>query len=299
MELRHLRYFIAVAEEGSLTLAAEKRLHTAQPSLSRQMRDLELEVGTRLLVRGARGIELTAAGRTFLDHARLALMQVEAAGIAARRAAQPAKAAFALGFLTGQEVTWLPQALRILGSELPNLDVTVSSQSSPELAGGLLRGAIDVAFLRREDWVSGLAFKLLAREPLVAILPAGHPLATLDAVRIEDLAAETFIMPTRAAPALKIVIDDYARRVGVTLRAAHEAENLSMAISLVSSTGGVSLLPVYAEHLLPRSVVSRPLAGPVPTIDLVLGYAKSNTSPLLKLFLARLDGLAAGTGLTS
>ncbi|BCG87115.1 transcriptional regulator [Mesorhizobium sp. 113-3-9] len=299
MELRHLRYFIAVAEEGSLTLAAEKRLHTAQPSLSRQMRDLELEVGTRLLVRGARGIELTAAGRTFLDHARLALMQVEAAGIAARRAAQPAKAAFALGFLTGQEVTWLPQALRILGSELPNLDVTVSSQSSPELAGGLLRGAIDVAFLRREDWVSGLAFKLLAREPLVAILPAGHPLATFDAVRIEDLAAETFIMPTRAAPALKIVIDDYARRVGVTLRAAHEAENLSMAISLVSSTGGVSLLPVYAEHLLPRSVVSRPLAGPVPTIDLVLGYAKSNTSPLLKLFLARLDGLAAGTGLTS
>ncbi|TPM94489.1 LysR family transcriptional regulator [Mesorhizobium sp. B2-1-3A] len=299
MELRHLRYFIAVAEEGSLTLAAEKRLHTAQPSLSRQMRDLELEVGTRLLVRGARGIELTAAGRTFLDHARLALMQVEAAGIAARRAAQPAKAAFALGFLTGQEVTWLPQALRILGSELPNLDVTVSSQSSPELAGGLLRGAIDVAFLRREDWVSGLAFKLLAREPLVAILPAGHPLATLDAVRIEDLAAETFIMPTRAAPALKIVIDDYARRVGVTLRPAHEAENLSMAISLVSSTGGVSLLPVYAEHLLPRSVVSRPLAGPVPTIDLVLGYAKSNTSPLLKLFLARLDGLAAGTGLTS
>lgn len=299
MELRHLRYFIAVAEEGSLTLAAEKRLHTAQPSLSRQMRDLELEVGTRLLVRGARGIELTAAGRTFLDHARLALMQVEAAGIAARRAAQPAKAVFALGFLTGQEVTWLPQALRILGSELPNLDVTVSSQSSPELAGGLLRGAIDVAFLRREDWVSGLAFKLLAREPLVAILPAGHPLATLDAVRIEDLAAETFIMPTRAAPALKIVIDDYARRVGVTLRPAHEAENLSMAISLVSSTGGVSLLPVYAEHLLPRSVVSRPLVGPVPTIDLVLGYAKSNTSPLLKLFLARLDGLAAGTGLTS
>ncbi|UVK51665.1 LysR family transcriptional regulator [Mesorhizobium sp. AR02] len=299
MELRHLRYFIAVAEEGSLTLAAEKRLHTAQPSLSRQMRDLELEVGARLLVRGARGIELTAAGRTFLDHARLVLMQVEAAGIAARRAAQPAKAAFALGFLTGQEVTWLPQALRILGSELPNLEVTVSSQSSPELAGGLLRGAIDVAFLRREDWVSGLAFKLLAREPLVAILPTSHPLAALDAVRIEDLAAETFIMPTRAAPALKIVIDDYARRVGVTLRPAYEAENLSMAISLVTSTGGVSLLPVYAEHLLPRSVVSRPLAGPVPTIDLVLGYAKSNTSPLLKLFLARLDGLAADTGQAS
>ena len=89
MELRHLRYFVAVAEEGSLTHAAERRLHTAQPSLSRQIRDLEIEVGVKLLERGARGIELTAAGRTFLDHARLALLQVEAAGEAARRAAQP------------------------------------------------------------------------------------------------------------------------------------------------------------------------------------------------------------------
>jgi LysR family hca operon transcriptional activator len=87
MELRHLRYFVAVAEEGSLTTAAERRLHTAQPSLSRQIRDLETEVGVKLLERGARGITLTPAGRTFLDHARLALLQVEAAGEAARRGA--------------------------------------------------------------------------------------------------------------------------------------------------------------------------------------------------------------------
>src|SRR5580698_7104901 len=108
MELRHLRYFIAVAEEGSLTNAAERRLHTAQPSLSRQIRDLELEVGTPLLERGARGVALTAAGRVFLDHARLALLQVDAAGEAARRAALPAKATFAMGFLIGHEVLWLP-----------------------------------------------------------------------------------------------------------------------------------------------------------------------------------------------
>src|ERR1700687_181655 len=99
MELRHLRYFIAVAEEGSLTLAAQKRLHTAQPSLSRQMRDLEYEVGAQLMVRSTRGIELTAAGGISLDHARLALAQVEAASEAARRAAEPDKISFALGFL--------------------------------------------------------------------------------------------------------------------------------------------------------------------------------------------------------
>ena len=92
MELRHLRYFVAVAEEGSLTVAAQKRLHTAQPSLSRQIHDLELELGVQLLVRGPRGVELTSSGRVFLDHARVALLQVEAAGEAARRAAQSARA---------------------------------------------------------------------------------------------------------------------------------------------------------------------------------------------------------------
>src|SRR2546426_3150678 len=103
MELRHLRYFIAVAEEGSFSNAAERRLHTAQPSLSRQIRDLELEIGVKLLERRARGIALTAAGRVFLDHARLALMQIEVACEAARATEQPKKPAFVIGFLLGQE----------------------------------------------------------------------------------------------------------------------------------------------------------------------------------------------------
>src|SRR6202035_761601 len=110
MELRHLRYFVAVAEAGSLAVAAEKKLHTAQPSLSRQIRDLEYEVGVPLMNRSVHGIELTAAGRAFLDHARLALTQAEAAAEAARRAAQPAKTTFAIGFLTGQEIDWLAEA---------------------------------------------------------------------------------------------------------------------------------------------------------------------------------------------
>src|SRR6266850_8019400 len=104
MELRHIRYFIAVAETGSVTVAAERRLHTSQPSLSRQIRDLEHEVGATLLKRSSRGVELTDAGRAFIDHARLAMTQVDAAIDAARKAAQPAKARFAVGFLTGQEM---------------------------------------------------------------------------------------------------------------------------------------------------------------------------------------------------
>jgi LysR family transcriptional regulator, hca operon transcriptional activator len=294
MELRHLRYFIAVAEEGSLTNAAERRLHTAQPSLSRQIRDLELEVGTALLERKARGIELTAAGRVFLDHARLALLQVETAGDAARRAAQPDKASFVLGFLTGHEVVWLPDALRILRHELPGVEITLSSQSSPELAGALMRGKVDVAFLRREAQAPGLAFKFLIKEPLVAVLPSGHRLAARKSIRPQDIADEVYITPTKAAPALKAVIDGYAARNGITLKPQYEAENLSMAMSLVASTGGVTLLPLYAENLLSAAVVTRPLQGEIPTIDLVMGYNRSNTSPLLKRFLARADELVAG-----
>src|SRR5256885_16489275 len=114
MELRHLRYFVAVAEEGSVTLAAERRLHTAQPSLSRQLRDLEREVGAQLLDRSVRGIELTAAGRAFLDHARLALAQVEAAGDAARRAPRPAKATVVLGFFAGTRTGRVPETGRLV-----------------------------------------------------------------------------------------------------------------------------------------------------------------------------------------
>src|ERR1700758_3761009 len=184
MELRHLRYFVAVAEEGSLTVAAERRLHTAQPSLSRQMRGLEYEVGAQLLVRSARGVELTAAGRVLLDHARLALMQVEAAIEAARRVAQPAKPTFALGFLTGQEMDWLPEVMRMLRDELPNIEVSVSSQYSPDLAQGLLRGKLDLAFMRTEAQMPNLEYQTVVKEPLIVAMPSDHRLASQDTIAL-------------------------------------------------------------------------------------------------------------------
>src|SRR5467141_5029640 len=174
MELRHLRYFVAVAETKSLTLAAKAKLHTSQPSLSRQIRDLEEEIGVALLTRRARGIELTPAGRVFLDHARSVLSQVETATEAARRIAHPAKPCFVMGFLTGHEVTWMPEALRTLRDELPSVDVLISSQYSPVLADGLSKGKLDAAFLRRERGVPDLAYRLLVKEPLMVVLPGDH-----------------------------------------------------------------------------------------------------------------------------
>ena len=293
MELRHLRYFVAVAEAGSLTVAAEQRLHTSQPSLSRQIRDLEDEVGARLLTRRARGIELTPAGRAFLDHARVVLSQVEAAAEAARRVAHPTKPCFALGFLTGHEGTWMAEALRILRDELPNIDVMISSQYSPQLANALLQGKVDAAFLRREKGVPELAFRPLVKEPLVVVLPIDHRLAALKAISPGDLLGETFVTVSDTAPVLRVVIDDYLKRSGTSIRPAHEADHLAMGISLIASTRGVGLLPAYAQNFLPSSVTSRPLKGGAPTIELVLGYKKSNESPILKLLLSRLDELVA------
>ena len=291
MELRHLRYFVAVAETGNVTTAAKQKLHTTQPSLSRQIRDLEEEVGAQLLTRSARGIQLTAAGRAFLEHARLVLLQVEAASEAARRVAHPSKPCFTMGFLTGHELKWMPEALRILRDELPNIDVMVTSQYSPLLADGLSNGKIDAAFLRREKGLPDLAFRLLVKEPLLVILPSNHRLAALKSIDAKDLEGEIFVTVSKTAPVLRAVIDEYLKRSGANIRPQHEADHLAMGMSLIASTGGVGLLPVYAQNFLPSSVTSRPLKGDAPTVDLVLGFKKSNQSPVLKLLLSRLNEL--------
>src|ERR1700724_3870883 len=254
MELRHLRYFVAVAEAGNLTVAAQQMLHTSQPSLSRQIRDLEDEIGAQLLTRRARGIELTAAGRAFLHHAPSVLSQVEAAADAARRVAHPAKPCFSMGFLTGHELTWMPEALQILRDELPNIDVMISSQLSPQLADALLKGTVDAAFLRREQDVPEVEFRLLVTDPLVVILPSDHRLAALKAISPGELVGETFVGVSHTAPVLRAVIDDYLKRSRINITPDHETEHVVMGVSLLASTGGVGLLPAYAKNFLTRSV---------------------------------------------
>jgi len=290
MELRHLRYFVAVVEEGSLTTAAEKRLHTSQPSLSRQIRDLEDEVGADLLSRSVHGVELTAAGKAFLDHARLALAQVDAAVETARRAAQPGKQTFAIGFQTGHEMTWLPRAMHVLRDELKNIQVTVSSDYSPDLAEALVRGRLDLAFLRVEPGYD-LGYCVVDREPLIVLMPSDHRLATRQAIHPREFVGEIFIGGANKAAVLRGVTEDYLRRLGMDIKLDHGVDNLAMAMSLVVSTRGLALMPAYARNLLPASVVSRPLEGEAPTIDVAVGYSTSNTSPILKLFLSRLDEL--------
>jgi LysR family transcriptional regulator, hca operon transcriptional activator len=299
MELRHLKYFVAVAEEGSLTVAAEKRLFTAQPSLSRQLRALEEEVGAPLLVRRARGIELTPAGRAFLDHARLSLSQAAEAIAAARRIARPGKQSFSAGFLTGQEVDWLPQVTEILRNELKNIDFKVTSDFSPDIADAVQRGDIDVGFCRVEPRPD-VSYHVIAREPLAAILPSDHRLAARREIDPRELAQEAFIGYSDIPHVLRNVVDRYLRRSGVKVRPTHFLDNFTTGISLVASTRGITLLPAYVIPLLPWSVVSRPLKGKTPTIDFAAGYRKDNQSAALKCLLDGMDRLVgAGRDIVS
>ncbi len=300
MELRHLRYFVAVAEARSLKLAAQERLHTTQPSLSRQIRDLEAEVGAPLLIRGSRGVELTAAGRVFLDHARVMLSQAEAALQSARQAASPSKPSFALGFMIGHDSTWVPEALSLLRDNLPDIRVVISTQNSPQLAAALLQGRIDVAFLRKEDGSPELEFIHLIDEPFRVFLPKDHPFAAQKTIRIQDITGETFLSVSGAAlsvsgkpPALRLAIDRFLKESGIEIRPSHEVDNLGGVMSLIGSTRGIALLPAYATTFLPESVTTRPLEGFTPKIDLSVGYRKANASPTLKSFLSHVGELAA------
>jgi len=193
----------------------------------------------------------------------------------------------------GQRRTWLPSA-RLPQAEsrakvqvpcpalLPEIDLKIDTPP--------LRGKIDLAFLRPEKQAPGLKFRPLRKDPLIVLMPRDHALAARNSIRPQDIAGETFIgvSPIRA-PTLWAVINDYVKPVGV--KPDHQAENLAMAISLVASTGGVSLLPLYAQKLLPKTVVSRPIQGAPPMVDLVIGYNEANTSPLLKFLLSKVDEL--------
>jgi LysR family hca operon transcriptional activator len=264
MELRHLRYFVAVADAGSLTVAAEQKLHTSQPSLSRQIRDLEQEVGVQLMNRSAQGIELTAAGKAFLEHARMALLQAEAAKEAALRAAQPPRPTFALGFLSGAEIDLLPEVNRILREAFSGIDIRLSSDYSPVLAKALMRRRLDAAFMRPEDDMGDLACRRVRTDPLVFVFPSDHRLALQAAVAAEEIVDETFYLPSKSAPAVRRAVLEYFNRAGIDLKPEHEVHNVVHAISMIASTRGIMLLPDYARRYLPTSITTRPVKGEAP-----------------------------------
>jgi LysR family hca operon transcriptional activator len=185
--------------------------------------------------------------------------------------------------------------MRILHDELPNIDVTVSSQNSPDLADALMLGRLDAAFMRPEERADELVYRRVITEPFLVVFPSDHRLAAHDAIELREIVGETFLIPSKTAPTSRLVIEDYLKRSGLDIIPDHEVDNITHAVSMIASTGAVALLPAYPNNLLPWSVTSRPLKGEPPTVDLVVGYHKANTSPILRTFLSRIDDLTSRT----
>jgi PAS domain S-box-containing protein len=204
------------------------------------------------------------------------------------------KACFAIGFLSnGDELRWMPEVVRILRDEFPDVDVTTSTNFSPLLAEAVSGGQLDAAFMRREEGWPELAYETLLSTPLQVYLPKNHRLAALQEVSPQDLVGETFLGVANTAPVLRRILDDYLQRCGIRLAASHELDHPGKAMSFIACSGGVGIMPAYLEDFLPESVVTRPLKGSPPTIDLVLGYKESNESPILKFLLANADAITA------
>jgi LysR family hca operon transcriptional activator len=166
----------------------------------------------------------------------------------------------------------------------------ISSDYSPNLAEAIARGRMDLAIMRLESGYD-LGYHVVDHEALVVLMPSDHRLTAEATVSPQALVGEVFIGGSNKAGVLRAVTDEYLRRNAVDIKLDHGVDNIAMAISLVASTRGLALMPAYANDFLPPSVVSRPLTGDAPTIDVAVGYNRSNASPILKLFLSRLDEL--------
>lgn len=284
MELRHLRYFVAVAEELNFTRAAA-RLHTAQPSFSQQIRDLEDEIGTPLLTRTKRRVALTEAGRAFLDEARLVLAQAQRAVEMARRAARIDEHKLVIGFLPSAEVKIFPAMLTVMRARFPDLNLVFRSLTTLEQERALSQREIDVGFLRLPLGNPALRFEAVLRERLVVVMPADHPLSREETVDIAQIARFPFlrIAPDHAG-GLHDVVEGFLHASRVEVIPMQDVDNVMTMMTLVGLGTGFSLLPDYVEHLIFRNVITRPLKGPQTFIDLAMVWHQDNASTELATF---------------
>ncbi len=284
MELRHLRYFVAVAEELNFTRAAQ-RLHTAQPSLSQQIRQLEDEVGVRLLERTKRSVQLTAAGRVMLREARDLLSRVEYAIHIAAKAAIGQAGEIAVGTFPGADVRILPRLRPLMVKRLPDVRLVAHSRYVVDPIGGLRSGMLDVAFLRPPCEEPDLVSEVVLTEKIVVVLPAHHRMARAPRVDVRRLDLPCIAMSQTAARGLHDAVTEFYRQAQVTVQAAARADNALGHLNMVAAGLGFALLPEYVAAMLPEGVAIRPLDWkPVPTVATIMVYRRRDTPPIIRPF---------------
>ena len=286
VELRHLRYFVAVADELNFTRAAI-RLNTSQPSLSQQVRQLEAEVGVALLTRSRHHVALTDAGRVFLRETKDILGRIDHAGRLAKQAANGRAGDLSVGTFPAADVRIFPALRPLVAAHLPNVQLILHSKYAIEPMMGLQTGALDVAFMRGPLDVDGLEAIDLAHEPIVVVLPAHHPLTRRTRIPIDALHDVPCITIERAlAPALHDTIAALYRRARIRMQAVSSADNVLGHLQLVKEGLGFALLPDSVGALLPPGVVVKPLAcDPVPVVSIVVVWKRGNGSPLVRAFI--------------
>ena len=295
MELRHLRYFVAVAEELNFTRAAA-RLHIGQPPLSMQIRDLEGEMGVRLFERTQRRVALTPAGKCFLDHARRILAGVGEAVAEAQRAARGESGELRVGFTSSLPFTdLLPDALHAYRRRYPAVRLQLREMFTPEQFGALARGELDVGFVRLQAGRApdGSVLREVARNPLRVVVNAGHRLAAGGAVSIADLRDEDFIsFPDDVGTDLPAVLRALCRQAGFEPRIVQTAREATTQIGLVAAGLGIALLPAPLETVRMARVRYLALSDAEAQFRLAVATAAGPVGPLLGGFLDVIEALA-------
>jgi DNA-binding transcriptional LysR family regulator len=285
MELRHLHYFIAVAEELHFSRAAE-RLCISQPPLSQQIRDLEDELGVKLFERTKRHVHLTEAGKVFLDRSYLLLAQLEQAIAATQRIGRGEVGQLAIGFVDSAMYTSLPEMLKGFREQFPAVDLQLQEMTTAQQIQALYDKQIDVGIVRSAISEPGLRVECLLPESLVLALPENHALSAQTQVSLSALADELFILfPAKLGPLFYEQIIQSCEKAGFRPKVAQEAVQMQTIIGLVAAGLGIAIVPASMQNFHRSGVIYRPLQEQIPQTGLYLAWRQHDSAPVLSAFL--------------
>jgi DNA-binding transcriptional LysR family regulator len=284
MELRHLRYFVAVAEELHFRRAAE-RLRIAQPALSQQIQQLEQEIEAQLFHRLTRGVELADAGKAFLDDARAILEHVEQAKAKAQRVARGDQGMICIGFTGSASFNPIvPSVIQDYRARFPGIAVSLIEGGTSQLVDSLRAGRVDAAFIRSPSReVDGLFVVSIIEEEMLIALPSRHDLAASASLSLEALSGEAFILFPRAnSPELYDNIILACRRAGFSPKIVQQAPEVASALNLIAAGEGVSIVPASMRHMQPQGVAYRAILGDAPRAPLSLAHRSNEPSAAVR-----------------
>lgn len=285
IELRHLRYFIAVAEELHFGRAAE-RLHIAQPPLSQQIRQLENELGFQLFYRTKRSVQLTEAGQVFLAESRKLFKQLDQAIEAGRQVSRGERGLLVIGFVSSAAYNMLPIILRSFRTQVPEVRLELHEMATNEQLQWLQEGRIDIGFLRPPVEDKTLSLLTILQEPMVVALPETHPLADQSHLALSSLANEGFILfPRPQAPRAYDQIISLCQQAGFSPNIVQEAMQMQTIVSLVAGGIGIAIVPVSLQNLQRTGVVYKPLKEMTPCLEVAVAWRNNDTSATVQHFL--------------